>query len=148
MKNSTMSFNFLNIDSGSAPDLPKIESSFLAYTPEKWREGTGDGMFTCTDEEKGVSDMYLIDDGKSGISVRYNHRDRGERRGSEFYSIADRKIMDNIIDVGEDQFVPEGSLLAPTVAWMVLNEFVRSPHKLPTCVEWISSQDVKWPDDW
>ncbi len=145
---SNLSFSFLDMDSGKASDLPRIESAFIAYTPEQWREGAGDGMFTCTDDEKGVSDLYLIDDGKGQVSVRYNHRNNGERRGVEFYSVGDRSSIDTIVDVGEDQFVPKGSLIDPSLAWKVLNEFVSSPYETPKSVEWIPSQDVSWPEDW
>jgi len=148
MSVSNLSFSFLDVDSGEASDLPRIEGSFIAYTPEQWREGSGDGIFTCTDDEKGVADLYLIDDGKGKVSVRYNHRKNGERSSVEFYSVGDRSRIDTILDVGEDQFVPSGSLIDPRLAWKVLNEFVSSPHEIPQSVEWISSQDVNWPQDW
>ena len=148
MNAPSVNFSFLGMDSTRASDLPLLESAFIAYTPEVWRAGAGDGMFTCKDEDKGSSDLYLIDDGKGRISVRYNHLDNGQRQGVEFYSVGDRDAIDIIIDVGDDQFVPSGSLIDPVLAWKVLNEFVASPHEIPQSIEWIASEHVSWPEGW
>jgi len=129
------------------PQLGSFADYFLDYTPEKWMDGSGDGVFSFVSDLGDSCNLSILESREYGISVRYNIRKPGERRGEEYYSVSDLKKINNFEDVGDDQFAPVGSFLPPQNAWLALEDFFNSPLFKSDRIQWINSDEISWPDE-
>lgn len=130
------------------PQLEYFADYFLGYAPEKWMAGTGDGVFSFV-SDLGVScDLSILESRKYGISVIYSIRRPGEKRGEEYYSVSDMEKINDVEDVGDDQFAPVGSFLPPQKAWLALEDFFNNPLCKSDRIKWISSDEIAWPDEY
>lgn len=109
--------------------------------------GSADGVFSFLSDSGDQCDLSVLESEKYGISVRYNIKKSGERRGGEFYSVNELEKINDIEDVGDDQFAPVGSFLKPQEAWLALEDFFNDPLQKSDRVKWISSNEIAWPDD-
>lgn len=116
---------FLDHDVDANPDLQFYAGFFLNYQPSMWQKGCGDGVFSFISEKGDKSELAVLENKEFGISVRYNFRANGERRGVEYYSVDDPQKMNQVEDFGEDQFVPAGSFLQPKIAWLAVEDFLK-----------------------
>ncbi|MNF17233.1 hypothetical protein D3C80_2206100 [compost metagenome] len=55
--------------------------------------------------------------------------------------------MDNInkiIDGGDENMIPFGSLLESTIAWMVITDFFDEPKQKSSTIQWINAEELDW----
>ncbi|WP_111460738.1 MULTISPECIES: hypothetical protein [unclassified Pseudomonas] len=128
------------------PQLDSFAEYFLDYKPEKWMGGSGDGVFSFESDSGRSCDLSILESKEYGISVSYNIREPGERRGKEYYSVSNMEKINDIEDVGDDQFAPVGSFLPPQEAWLALEDFFNNPLCKSDRIKWINSDEIAWPD--
>ncbi len=138
---------FLGRDVDDDPEPASYADFFLNYQSSVWQEGGGDGVFSFNSDMGDVSDLSVLESEQHGICVRYNIKKNGMRKGREFYAVGDSDALDRIEDVGDDQFAPIGSFLTPELAWLVIEDFFANPLEKSSRIQWVSSDDIKWPDD-
>ncbi len=136
---------FLDCEVDTAPDLRSYADFFLNYQPSLWRRGGGDGVLTYTSDSGDTADLTVLESESLGISVRYNIRSGGVRKGHEYYSVANLETINRVEDVGDDQFAPLGSFLKPETAWQAVEDFFANPLEKSEWIEWINSDEVAWP---
>lgn len=129
------------------PQLDYFADYFLGYTPEKWMGTSGDGVFSFVSDSGDKCDLSILESREYGISVSYNIRRPGEKRGEGYYSVSDIKKINDVEDVGDDQFAPVGSFLPPQEAWLALEDFFKSPLCKSDRIKWINSDEIAWPDE-
>ncbi|WP_076951510.1 hypothetical protein [Pseudomonas cedrina] len=112
-----------------------------------WQKGCGDGVFSFINDKDDKSELAVLENKELGISVRYNFRAAGGRRGAEYYSVGDQQKMNQVKDFGEDQFVPAGSFIQPKIAWLAVEDFFKNPLVKSHRIAWLNSNDISWPND-
>lgn len=130
------------------PRLEYFVDYFLDYAPEKWMGGTGDGVFAFVSDSGDSCDLSILESRKYGISVSYNIRRSGEKRGGAYYSVGNMGKVNDVEDVGDDQFAPVGSFLPPQEAWLALEDFFNNPLCKSGRIKWISADEIAWPDEY
>ena len=55
--------------------------------------------------------------------------------------------INDVEDVGDDQFAPVGSFLPPQEAWLALEDFFNNPLCKSARIKWINSDEIAWPDE-
>ena len=134
--------HFLDQALGVNPKLENYSDFFLNYHPSKWKIGCGDGVFSFENEDGDSAVLSVIESEIYGISVRYNFRKGGQKENHEFYSVSDRQMMNQVEDVGDDQFVPVGSFLKPNLAWLAVEDFLENPLQKSVRIDWANSKDI------
>lgn len=137
---------FLDHALDTEPDLRFYAEFFLNYQPSLWQNGGGDGVFSFISDAGDKADLSVLENTHLGISVRYNFRAAGERKGVEFYAMGHPAKMHLIEDCGDDQFVPAGSFLPPEKAWLAVEDFFTQPLDKSRRVEWVSSAGLATND--
>lgn len=144
---SKFSCYFLDHEIDVSPALESYADFFLSYQSSKWQKGCGDGVFSFVSDSGDKCELSVLENGKFGISVRYNIRRAGENKGGEYFSVGVQEKINQIEDAGEDQFVPIGSFLKPETAWLAVEDFFDNPTQKSGRIEWINSDDISWPED-
>lgn len=137
---------FLDHELDVDPALHFYADFFLNYQPSKWQKGSGDGLFSFVSADGYKAELYVLESKDLGISVRYNFRAVGERKGMEFYSVGQSEKMNQVQDFGDDQWVPAGSFIPPAQAWLTVEDFFHHPLEKSFRVRWLSSHEIYWPD--
>lgn len=137
---------FLDFDVEANPDPSIYRDYFINFSPNDWIRGAGDGVFDAKCENGDVATLSLLGGHQNKISIRFNHRLSGERKGVEFYSLARQELINTVKDVGEDQFAPLGSFLEPEIAWQVIEDFFTNPTQKSNKIKWIKSDLIQWPE--
>ena len=135
---------FLDQDLDNAPSPEKYRDFFLKYDPDSWSSGAGDGVFDARFENGDVATLSVLEEHSLGISVRFNFRRSGERSSQEYYSVGNHKEINNVDNVGDDQFLPIGSFLKPEQAWLAVEDFFENPCEKSNRIEWMSSDEIEW----
>ncbi len=137
---------FLDYDVDENPKLQFYADFFLNYHPSMWQKGGGDGVLSFVSDKGDKSELTVLENKEFGISVRYNFRAAGERRGAEYFSVCDQQKMNHVEDFGDDQIVPAGSFIQPKKAWLAVEDFFKNPLVKSGRIAWLNSDDISWPD--
>ena len=139
--------NFLDWATNNSSDPEKYKDHFLNYDPQKWLAGSGGGAFTYRDDEFADCTIIALENPKYGIMFMYNLRRKGDKKGEGWLTVGNVELINQIEDVGDDQFFPLGSFVTPEEAWLALEDFFKHPTEKPKRVKWVNVDDVEWPED-
>lgn len=103
---------------------------------------TGYFQFKTSDESNVILHFSFMD--TKNISFRYDENTPDRRNGNSWYSVNPTKQFKNIIDVGDENYIPNNSLLPPAKVIAVIDEFFDNPLKKPMVIDWRDSEDFDW----
>ncbi len=133
---------FLGREVDRSPELSEYAESFLNYSAAEWNRGGGDCVFSYIEDGLSLAVLVVLHDGKGRMSVRYDLA----RARKAYYSIGSKDEMNTIVDVGDDQFVPLGSLVSPLTAWHAVEDFFVRPLEMPGRLHWMNAEEIVWPE--
>lgn len=139
---SEFSVVFLGEGPVTSPTPSDYAPHFLGFSALEWRRGGGDAVFSFIQDGLSLAALVVLHDGGGGLSVR--HDLARERRA--FYSVADADRMNEIVDVGDDQFAPLGSFVSPLSAWKAIEDFFQRPLEKSARLSWMDAQEIVWPE--
>ncbi|MDR2273719.1 MAG: hypothetical protein LBF27_22620 [Sphingobacterium sp.] len=129
--------NYEEIDNSKVISLfQNLNLKDLAYS------NTGYFQYEISDESDVILHFSIMD--LENISLRYDENIPDRRNGLSWYSVNQTKQFKNIIDVGEENYIPNNSLLSPTKVISVIDEFFNAPLKKPMAINWKNSEDFDW----
>lgn len=144
MREPLFVLNFLGQGTRRNPAPDYFRGYFLEYRPEKWVAPVSGGSLKYIDENDKHYDLVISHSREAGISLAYAAGEGSE--GVYFVSVGEPAKLSEIIDVGVDEFVPLGSFVTPKQAWVVVEQFLKNPTKLP-CAEFMRDiEDTDWPE--
>lgn len=103
---------------------------------------TGYFQYRISAESDVILHFSIMD--PENISLRYDENIPDRRNGNSWYSVNQTKQFKNIIDVGDENYIPNNSLLSPTKVISVIDEFFNDPLKKPMAINWKNSEDFDW----
>ena len=126
----------------ASPQPSDYAESFLNYSATEWNSGGGDCVFSYIEAGLSLAALVILHDGNGRMSVRYDIA--GRRKA--YYSVASKDEMNTIVDVGDDQFVPLGSLVSPLSAWHAVEDFFVAPLEMSGRLDWMNADEISWPE--
>lgn len=63
-----------------------------------------------------------------------------------FYSVGDASKMNDIEDVGDEEFYPTGAFVNQSLIWAAIQEFFIDPTQSPSAVQWLDESEIDWPE--
>jgi hypothetical protein len=82
-----------------------------------------------------------------GILLQLTCHNRSTNRGRFCkYAVGDASLLDRFEEQDDLQF-PTGCFLAPSHAWLAVEDFLNSPEKPSPRVEWVDDGDIPWPEN-
>jgi hypothetical protein len=124
-------------------DNSKVISLFQNLNPKDLAySNTGYFQYEISDESDVILHFSIMD--LENISLRYDENIPDRRNGLSWYSVNQTKQFKNIIDVGDENYIPNNSLLSPTKVISVIDEFFNDPLKKPMAINWKNSEDFDW----
>jgi hypothetical protein len=139
---SEFSVVFLGEGPVTSPMLSDYAPHFLSFSALEWRRGGGDGVFSFIQDGLSLAALVVLHDGGGGVSVRHDLA----RQRMAFYSVANADKMNEIVDVGDDQFAPLGSFVSPLSAWQAIEDFFQRPLEKSARLSWMDAQEIVWPE--
>lgn len=121
-------------------NLAEYEKYFVLYSADDWRAGSGDAVFTYSDQNGDEALLFIVENPNFGISLRYDRRVAGDTKDRSWFSIGNPAKIPEVVDASDDVFVPLGSFLSPLGAWEVVKGFFSTPLNLPAEVKWIDAE--------
>jgi len=64
-----------------------------------------------------------------------------------FYSVGDVSKINNIEDVGDEEFYPVGAFVDQSLIWAAIQEFFVDPTRPPSAVQWLEESEIEWPEN-
>lgn len=139
---SEFSAIFLGYGPVAPPSASVYATHFLNFSASEWRAGGGDGVFSFMQDGLSLSVLYVLHDGAGRVSVRHDFA----RERKAFYSVAKVDEMNDIVDVGDDQFAPLGSFVSPLSAWQAVEDFFQRPLERSARLRWLDAEEIAWPE--
>ncbi|BDM65376.1 hypothetical protein NFHSH190041_28280 [Shewanella sp. NFH-SH190041] len=137
--------NFLDFAMERYPKPNYYEDYFLNYTPSKWKDGSGDGLFKYYDNNGIEYSLIIIEDLRYGILLTYSKFNENNQTSiSSYYSVGNKLKINNMTLVDDELFMPSGCFMKPKIAWLAVKAFLTAPTVMPNSIEWVNEDDIPW----
>jgi hypothetical protein len=118
---------------------------FLRYDPAQW-DAEGDGVLQYSTD--GGLEYALVITHWSGLGfvLEFKARDLNTNRTLlSKLGVADVNALDRFEEQDGLQY-PAGCFLSPSVAWLAVEDFLKTPEQPSGRVQWVDSDDIPWPE--
>lgn len=133
---------FLIEDFKSDSNINDYKPYFLDYEVNK-NEYSNSGYFEYKHEAGGDIVLFFVAvNGK--FSLRYDDNVPNSSSEPSYYSVGNPDAIHQIIDAGDENMIPFGSLLDADTAWLVINEFFDHPKQKSTSIKWVNAEELDW----
>lgn len=128
-------------------DPDKWKSYFLQYDSDVWElEGHSGGPLYYESDDNKRFVLGIIHWVSFGFLLQWDCTDLTTKRsGSAKYSVSDASRLDEFAELDEMYF-PVGCFLAPEVAWLAVEDFLRQPPGPSSRIQWVDGNDIPWPE--
>ncbi|MGE8290236.1 MAG: hypothetical protein ACN6ON_01095 [Sphingobacterium sp.] len=132
---------FLYEDFKPDSDINDYRSYFLDYNTHK-SEFSNSGYFEYKSKVGDIILLFVAVNGR--FSLRYDYNIPDSSTEPSYYSIGNMDNINKIIDGGDENMIPFGSLLESTIAWMVITDFFDEPKQKSSTIQWINAEELDW----
>ena len=133
---------FLIDDFKSDSNINDYKPYFLDYEANK-NEYSNSGYFEYKHEVGGDITLFFVTV-NGEFSLRYDYNVPNSSSEPSYYSIGNPDTINEIVDAGDENMIPLGSLLNADAAWLALNEFFNNPKQKPASIKWINAEELNW----
>lgn len=105
------------------------------------------GSIQYIDEESTYS-LMILPNRTLGFLVAFSCYDNSIKR-SKFcvYSVGDASKMNDIKDVGDEEFYPVGAFVDQSLIWAAIQDFFINPTQPSSAVQWLDESEIDWPEN-
>lgn len=135
---------FLNEDFKSDSDINDYKSYFFDQE-SNGNEYSNSGYFEYKHETGDIILFFVTVNGK--FSLRYDDNTPNSSLKPSYYSIGNPDTINEIIDAGDENMIPLGSLLDADITWLIINDFFDSPEQKSSSVKWVNAEELDWGAD-
>jgi len=130
------------------------------FSAKAWKSAFSKENETKWDSEQSGSIQYFDDDGEQHSLIINYKQGHGLAFSLDRYNKADFSRNRSMLSVGQPSKINRfecvdsgatvslGSFVPFEAAWPIVEHFLREPHNLPNCVEWIDANNLDWPEDY
>jgi hypothetical protein len=129
----------------SSCDPKRWERYFLNFNPSDWEKESGGVLQYLTDTS--LKYALMVSYWKNlGFLLQYSCDDlKAHKQVCCRYAVADSSALDRFEERDELVF-PTGCFLAPTAAWLAVEDFLNNPKQPSRRVEWVDDEAIPWPE--
>lgn len=135
--------NFLDFSTDQQPSVEMYRDYFLDFNPAYWNKGSCGASFVCQEDDGSQYSITMMLAPENGLCLLYSRRLNGIR--DEFCSVGNPTKQTSFIEVGDNLYMPLGSVISPMDALHTLEVFFASPADSPATIQWRNTLDMIWP---
>ncbi|MCH5599227.1 hypothetical protein [Niabella ginsengisoli] len=136
---------FLNEDFVTDSKMDNYKPYFLDHDINK-SDISNSGYFEYKHKDGDIVLLFIAHDGKFSLRYDYNILTTTNSSQPSYYSVFDPNHMNEIIDAGDENMIPLGSLVESNQAWAIICDFYQNPEEKSSRIQWLDAEEINWGD--